>query len=146
MRYDGTNLFGAETKKRWNPIWAASVAWNLKNETFFKDNETISMFKLRGSYGLQGNIDRNTSAHFVGVYNTARILNSTESVIRADGAPNPLLRWEKTSTLDAGLDFGLWKNRISFTFDLYKRKGTDIIGTKNLPLETGFSLSNVNWA
>ena len=146
VRYDGTNLFGAETKKRWNPIWAASVAWNLKNETFFKDNETISMFKLRGSYGLQGNIDRNTSAHFVGVYNTARILNSTESVIRADGAPNPLLRWEKTSTLDAGLDFGLWKNRISFTFDLYKRKGTDIIGTKNLPLETGFSLSNVNWA
>ena len=44
VRYDGTNLFGAATNKKWNPIWAISGAWNLKNEDFLKDNATISMF------------------------------------------------------------------------------------------------------
>ncbi|AZZ58181.1 SusC/RagA family TonB-linked outer membrane protein [Riemerella anatipestifer] len=146
VRYDGTNFFGAETNKRWNPIWAASVAWNVKNENFLKDNATISMFKLRGSYGLQGNIDRGTSPYFRGTYGNTRILNTAETTIVHDGAPNPLLRWERTATKDVGLDFGLWNNRVNFTLDLYERKGTDIMGVKELPLETGFSLSNVNWA
>ena len=122
VRYDGTNFFGAETNKRWNPIWAASVAWNVKNEDFLKDNNTISMFKIRSSYGLQGNIDRNTSPFFTGRYSTARILNQTENTINDEGAPNPLLRWEKTRTVDVGLDFGLFNNRINFNLDFYHRK------------------------
>ena len=146
VRYDGTNFFGAETNKRWNPIWAASVAWNVKNENFLKDNKTISMFKIRSSYGLQGNIDRNTSPFFTGRYSTAKILNQTENTINDEGAPNSLLRWEKTRTVDVGLDFGLFNNRINFNLDFYHRKGTDLMGVKQLPLETGFNQVNVNWA
>ena len=146
VRYDGTNFFGAETNKRWNPIWAASVAWNVKNEDFLKDNKTISMFKIRSSYGLQGNIDRNTSPFFTGRYSTARILNQTENTINDEGAPNPLLRWEKTRTVDVGLDFGLFNNRINFNLDFYHRKGTDLMGVKQLPQETGFNQMSVNWA
>lgn len=146
LRYDGSNFFGAETNKRWNPIWAVSFAWNVKNETFLKDNPTISILKLRGSYGLQGNIDRNTSAFYTGRYNNARILNITEPTINGDAAPNPLLRWEKTTTKDIGLEFGLWHNRLNFSLDFYERKGTDILGIKDLPLETGFALTSINWA
>lgn len=146
VRYDGTNFFGAETNKRWNPIWAASFAWNVKNEAFLKDNQTISMLKLRTSYGLQGNIDRNTSPFFTGLYRTATILNKTESTINDEGAPNPLLRWEKTQTTDLGLDLGLFNNRINLTLDLYQRKSTDLMGMKQLPLETGFGQYNINWA
>ena len=146
VRYDGTNFFGAETNKRWNPIWAASVAWNVKNEDFLKDNNTISMFKIRSSYGLQGNIDRNASPFFTGRYSTARILNQTENTINDEGAPNPLLRWEKTRTVDVGLDFGLFNNRINFNLDFYHRKGTDLMGVKQLPQETGFNQMSVNWA
>ena len=146
VRYDGTNFFGAETNKRWNPIWAASVAWNVKNENFLKNNKTISMFKIRSSYGLQGNIDRNTSPFFTGRYSTAKILNQTENTINDEGAPNSLLRWEKTRTVDVGLDFGLFNNRINFNLDFYHRKGTDLMAVKQLPLETGFNQVNVNWA
>ncbi|WP_026315683.1 SusC/RagA family TonB-linked outer membrane protein [Riemerella columbina] len=146
VRYDGTNFFGAETNKRWNPIWAASFAWNVKNESFLKHNNTISRLKLRGSYGLQGNIDRTTTPYYVGRYNNTTILNTSEPTITNDGAPNPLLRWEKTTTKDLGLDLGLWNNRLNFTLDFYERKGEDILGYKDLPLETGFSLTNVNWA
>lgn len=146
VRYDGTNMFGAETRKRWNPIWAVSAAWNAKNEAFLKDNATVSMLKLRASYGLQGNIDRNTSPFFTGKYRTTKILNTTENIINDEGAPNPLLRWEKTETADLGLDFGLWNNRLNFTFDVYQRKGSDILGYKDLPLETGFNMQAINWA
>lgn len=146
VRYDGTNLFGTDYKKKWNPIWAISGAWNIKRERFLEDNATISLLKLRASYGLQGNIIKNTSPHFTGKYNTATILNITEDIITDEGAPNPKLRWEKTRTIDLGLDFGLWNNRLNFIFDVYKRKGTDILSYKNLPYETGFAFQPINWA
>lgn len=146
VRYDGTNMFGAETRKRWNPIWAVSGAWNVKNEAFLKENAAISMLKLRASYGLQGNIDRNTSPFFTGKYNTTKILNTTEPTINDEGAPNQYLRWEKTATTDLGLDFGVLNNHINFTFDVYRRVGSDILGYKDLPLETGFNMQAINWA
>ena len=146
VRYDGTNFFGAATNKRWNPIWAISAAWNVKNENFLQDNATVSMLKLRSSYGLQGNIDRNTSPFLTGRYNNTKILNLNEVRIDAEGAPNPLLRWEKTATVDLGLDLGLWNNRVNLNFDVYKRTGKDLIGIKELPLETGFNMTSINWA
>lgn len=146
VRYDGTNLFGADYKRKWNPIWAISGAWNIKRENFLADNNTISSLKLRASYGLQGNIIKNTSPHFTGKYNTATILNIVENSITDEGAPNPKLRWEKTQTIDFGLDFGLWNNRLNFIFDIYKRKGSDILSYKNIPYETGFAYQPINWA
>ena len=104
------------------------------------------MFKIRSSYGLQGNIDRNTSPFFTGRYSTAKILNQTENTINDEGAPNSLLRWEQTRTVDVGLDFGLFNNRINFNLDFYHRKGTDLMGVKQLPQETGFNQMSVNWA
>lgn len=146
VRNDGTNLFGASTNKRWNPIWALSAAWNLKRENFLRDNDFISNLKFRFSYGLQGNYDKNTSAYLTGVYGTSKILNQTETSISTDSAPNPLLRWEKTTTKDVGVDLALWNNRVSLTIDLYHRRGTDILSIKDLPSETGFGQTNVNWA
>lgn len=146
VRRDGTSLFGAEARKRWNPIWAASLAWNIKNENFLKNSKTISTLKVRGSYGLQGNYDRNTTSIFTGVYDTTSILNKTETTIGKDGAPNPNLKWEKTTTIDLGLNLGLWNNRLNFTFDLYQRKGVDLLDIRELPSETGFSNTSTNWA
>lgn len=145
-RFDGTNMFGVDERKKWNPIWAISGAWNIKNETFLKDNPTVSQLKLRASYGVQGNVDRNTSSYFIGKYITTKILNITENVITDEGAPNAKLRWEKTTTIDLGLDLGLWNNRLSFAFDIYKRKGTDLLSYKDLPYETGFNTQAINWA
>lgn len=146
VRYDGTNMFGVEARKHWNPIWAVSAAWNIKNEAFLKENPNISMLKLRASYGLQGNIDRNTSPFFTGKYSTTKILNTTEPIVSNEVVPNPFLRWERTATTDLGLDFGLLRNRLNFTFDVYKRVGNDILGYRDLALETGFSMQPVNWA
>ena len=60
---------------------------------------------LRLSYGLQGNIDKNTSPYLIGDYKNETILNNEETSISISGAPNDKLRWEKTASYNIGVDF-----------------------------------------
>lgn len=146
VRYDGTNLFGVNKKYKYLPIWAVSGSWLVTKENFMKDLTAISNLRLRASYGLQGNIDRNTSPFFIGEYNDATILPGVkESVISVISPPNDKLRWEKTTNINFGVDLGVFQNRINFTADIYDRKGTDMISMKETPLETGFEYMMVNW-
>ena len=144
-RYDGTNLFGVDKKYRYLPIWAASASWLVSNEEFMKNVNFISNLRLRASYGLQGNIDRNTSPYFIGEYSDTSILGTKEDIINVISPPNGKLRWEKTTNTNFGIDLGVLKNRINLTADVYHRKGTDMISMKETPLETGFEYTMVNW-
>jgi len=146
VRYDGTNLFGVNKKYKYLPIWAVSGSWLVTKENFMKDLTVVSNLRLRASYGLQGNIDRNTSPFFIGEYFDATILpGNKENIINVISPPNDKLRWEKTTNMNLGLDLGMLKNRISFTADVYSRKGTDMISMKETPLETGFEYTMMNW-
>ncbi|MDR2237982.1 MAG: SusC/RagA family TonB-linked outer membrane protein [Chryseobacterium sp.] len=146
VRYDGTNLFGVNKKYKYLPIWAVSGSWLVTKENFMKNIEAVSNLRLRASYGLQGNIDRNTSPFFIGEYFDTTILPGTkEGIINVISPPNDKLRWEKTTNVNFGLDLGLFKNRINLTADIYSRKGTDMISMKETPLETGFEYTMMNW-
>lgn len=146
VRYDGTNLFGVNKKYKYLPIWAVSGSWLVTKEDFMKNISAISNLRLRASYGLQGNIDRNTSPFFIGEYNDATILpGGKEAIINVLSPPNDKLRWEKTTNTNLGLDLGLFNNRVSLTADVYSRKGTDMISMKETPLETGFEYTMMNW-
>lgn len=146
VRYDGTNLFGVNKKYKYLPIWAVSGSWLVTKENFMKDLTAISNLRLRASYGLQGNIDRNTSPFFIGEYYDTTILPGTkENIINVVSPPNDKLRWEKTTNVNLGLDLGLFQNRINLTADVYSRKGTDMISMKETPLETGFEYTMMNW-
>lgn len=147
VRFDGSNLFGVDPKYRYLPIWSVSGAWNVDREDFFKENiDWISQLRLRTSYGFQGNIDRSSSPYVVGTYGTTSIIpGTTEERITVLGPPNDKLRWEKTQNFGVGVDLGLLNNRINFIFDWYKRNSTDLITTKTLPLETGFTLTPINY-
>lgn len=145
-RYDGTNLFGVDEKYKYLPIWAASAAWQVSRERFMEHVPVISNLRLRASYGLQGNIDRNTSPYFIGEYSDTSILPGTkEDIINVISPPNGKLRWEKTTNTNVGMDLGVLKNRINLSADVYYRKGTDMISMKETPLETGFEYTMVNW-
>ncbi len=146
VRYDGTNLFGMNKKYKYLPIWAASGSWLVSKEEFMKNVSLISNLRLRASYGLQGNIDRNTSPFFIGEYGEATILpGGKHEIINVITSPNDKLRWEKTTNVNFGIDLGLFKNRISLTADVYSRKGTDMISMRETPLETGFNYTMMNW-
>lgn len=147
LRYDGSDLFGVDPKYKYLPIYSFSGAWNVKEEQFLKKVDWVSGLRLRSSYGIQGNIDKNTSPFIVGEYNKVSILpGSSETNIIVTTPPNDKLRWEKTSTFNAGLDLGLFNNAIQVTLDYYDRTSKDLIGLQALPLENGFEFTNSNYS
>lgn len=147
VRYDGSDLFGVDPKYKYLPIYSVSGAWNASEEKFIKDAAWISNLRLRSSYGIQGNIDKNTSPFIVGSYNNTSILPGTnEPSILVSSPPNDKLRWEKTSTFNLGADIGLFNNVVQVTFDYYNRNSKDLIGLQELALENGFEFTNSNFA
>lgn len=147
IRFDGSDIFGVAKKYRYLPLYSVSGLWRVSDEPFMKNVTAIDNLGIRASYGLQGNIDKNTSPYLIGRYVQATILpGNSEEAIRPDNAPNPDLRWEKTQNVNVGMDLSLWDNVISLSVDYYYRKGTDLIGLRMLPLETGYSSTTINWA
>ena len=147
VRMDGSDLFGVDKKYRYLPIYSVSGLWRISDEPFLRTTKNwMDNLALRLSYGLQGNIDKNTSPYLIGDYKNETILNNEETSISISGAPNDKLRWEKTASYNIGVDFSILKSAINMSVDYYYRKGTDLIGIKNLPLENGFESMTINWA
>lgn len=147
VRLDGSNLFGVDPKYKYLPMWAASGSWLVSEENFLKNSRILPYLRVRASYGIQGNVDKNTSPFVIGNYGTAKILPDTsQSTLVVTSPPNDKLRWEKTTNYNYGIDAGFLNNRIRLSADIYQRISTDLLGTQSLPLETGFNYSSVNWA
>ncbi|MGJ1514478.1 SusC/RagA family TonB-linked outer membrane protein [Sphingobacterium siyangense] len=147
IRQDGSNMFGVDPKYRFLPIWSVSGSWNVLEEEFIKGKTALSDLRVRASYGTQGNIDRNTYPFIVGFYNNITMLpGNNEGTVFVEMPANDKLRWEKTQSYNAGIDLGLWKNRLNITVDYYNRKSTDLIDYSAIPLENGFQNVKVNWA
>lgn len=146
MRYDGTNLFGVDPKYKFNPMWSVSGAWNVRQESFMRDVRWISNLRLRGSYGAQGNVDRTTSPYIIGTWTTGNISGGlTEDRIEVTSPPNRNLRWETTYSWNAAVDLGVLENRINATFEVYGRRSENLITTRAIPHETGFTSTSSNY-
>ena len=148
IRFDGSDLFGVDKKYRYLPLYSVSGLWRLSNEPIMQGTRKwMDNLAFRVSYGIQGNIDKNTSPFLLGKYIVDNILpGGSEHMIDINSAPNKKLRWEKTQSVNVGLDFSVLNQAINLSVDYYYRKGTDLIGKQMLPLETGFVSTNINWA
>ena len=140
VRADGSSRFGENHRYGYFP--AGSVAWIASEEDFLKSSETISLLKLRASYGLTGNAE-------IGNYSARGLFSGTGAYGGVAGQiptriANPDLTWEKTKQLDIGLDFGILKNRITGTFDFYQKNTTDLLLDVPIPQTTGFSTKTQN--
>ncbi|RKD12846.1 SusC/RagA family TonB-linked outer membrane protein [Pelobium manganitolerans] len=139
IRRDGSSRFGANTQ--WGIFPAASLAWRVTEENFMENiKKTLSDLKLRLSYGESGNynIGDYSSIPVLATYNYS--LNGVSVVGQAPSTVvNPDLKWEKSRTINFGFDFGLIKNRISGSFDIYKRKSSDLLLNVSIPQTTGFN-------
>ena len=146
IRFDGSDLFGVDKKYRYLPLYSVSALWRISEEPFTENAKWLDNLVIRASYGLQGNIDKNTSPYLLGKYqsNATPILpGNTEDMIVVTSAPNDKLRWEKTHSVNVGLDFAVLNQAINLSVDYYYRKGVDLIGMQMLPLETGFSSTKI---
>lgn len=147
VRFDGSDLYGVKNDSRYTPLYSVSGLWNISNESFMKDVTWIQGLGLRMSYGVQGNLDKSTSHFLKGKYFVGNVLpDNNEYYIDVTSLPNNRLKWEKTSNINAGLDFSILNDAISVTANYYKRMSSDLLGLKKLPLESGFEYTTVNWA
>ena len=133
IRQDGASVFGNDNK--YGTFGSISGAWRISEESFF-NYDLINNLKLRGSYGSIGNSDIAWYAS-KGYYSV--ITYNGESSLLPDKIENPDLKWEKTTTTDIALDFGILKNRISGTFEYFWSKTTDNLLFQELSYTSGFS-------
>jgi TonB-linked SusC/RagA family outer membrane protein len=122
----------------------ASFGWLAHKEKFMEGTSGwLSLLKLRGSWGKNGNIGGIGLYELQGGYNTT---GRYENVIgfSLGGIPNPKLRWEKTNTVEAAVEYGLFKNRITGSIGVYNRITNDKIANVLLPNSTGVSSIRTN--
>jgi TonB-linked SusC/RagA family outer membrane protein len=137
IRSDGSNKFGSDPKYRWLPTYSFALKWNLVNEPFMKKYKSwVDDLAFRGSYGIQGNINVDNSPYLI-VTTGGRdaVLGLPISYIRR--LPNPDLRWEKTYSWDAAIDFSFLKGRIRGGLDLYGKRTKDLIMTMEVASSNG---------
>lgn len=136
-RTDGASQLSEGNK--WAFFPSASAAWRVTQENFLSNNPVISDLKIRVSYGVAGN-----SA--VEPYSTQSVLNRVPFAWDEAAAigytystriGNPDLRWETSTTANAGVDFGVFDNRIVGTLDIFQTKTSDLLLQRLLPLSSG---------
>lgn len=136
-RVDQTNLFGADPKYKYQPLWSLSASWNASEESFLKNISWLNTLKLRFSTGVNGNMNRDTSPYMLAAMGYSASLKVMDASIQ--NPPNPELRWEKTKTINAGIDFRIMSNKLSGTVDFYHKYTSDLISNTRLDPSTGFS-------
>lgn len=137
-RSDGSSVFGANNKRGFFP--SAGFAWNISNEQFLEDSETIDNLKLRASYGIIGNQNIDPFLSLARLSTTIAILGSggpSVGVIQAPTAANPNLKWEQTKQFNVGLDFDLFENRLNVIADYYEKTTEDLLLFVPLPGTSG---------
>ncbi|WP_461485749.1 SusC/RagA family TonB-linked outer membrane protein, partial [Pedobacter sp.] len=145
-RQDGSSKFGKDNK--WAGFPSAAAAWKISNEDFMKNLQVVSDLKLRFSYGKTGNqgIGSYASLAKLSVYNYVfggAIQTGLANDLYA-GPANDKLKWETTSAYNLGLDIGLFKNRLNFTIEAYKKITDDLLQNLTIPSSTGFKTKLVN--
>lgn len=137
-RRDGASMFGANTNK-YGVFPSLALGWNIHNESFMNGVAAVNSLKLRGSYGKTGN----EAIRINGTQTTAGTnrfpFNGVSTIgVLASNLGNADLHWEETKGINIGVDFGLFKNRISGTIDAFKTRTEDLLLNRNLPIITGY--------
>ncbi|WOD42859.1 SusC/RagA family TonB-linked outer membrane protein [Hwangdonia lutea] len=144
-RRDGTSRFSKDNQ--WGDFPAAALAWNLSDEDFLKESKTISSLKLRAGYGITGqqaffgandiylNRYRGGNVNSQYQFDNAAIQSLIASEI------NPDLKWEDTTTMEFGIDYGLFDERVSGSLNFFQKNSTDLLFTASVADGTNFSNS-----
>lgn len=145
IRADGSSKFAEGNKFGYFP--SGAFAWRLGDEKFMEGLPFISNAKLRASYGVTGNNRISDFAYFARIasagyypFGSSVTPAFTQSVFE-----NSTLKWETTGQFDAGLELGLFRNRLSAELDYYHKNTFDLLYNSRLPTSTGYSSATVNF-
>lgn len=148
FRADAFDASKLSKKARWGYFPSASIGWTPSNENFFKDNispEAWSYFKIRASYGKNGNVNVLSGYPYAATLMTSSKtypLNGTQTNVQElnnSRLPNEDLKWEESVQLDLGVDFRFFRDRLSFTVDYYNKNTNNLLVSVAPPKTTGAS-------
>jgi len=145
-RRDGSSVFATNYKYAIFP--SVALGWMISEEPFLKTVKFIDMMKIRVSYGSIGN-------QAIASYQSLS-LSTLQRYVFGDGGTSSLgvvkatlgnnnLKWESTYTTNAAVDFSLFEQRISGTFEVYNSNTKDLLVSRAIPVMTGYTsiLTNI---
>ena len=140
VRRDGSSNFGENNRFAYLP--SASFAWRVTEENFMSALPILSELKIKASYGLTGNDD-------IGAFGSLNLYSAGYNYYGRSGIiptqiPNPDLKWETTANYNAGVDLGLFDNRVLLTADFYYNHTTDLLLARPVPPTSGFTSMDAN--
>lgn len=138
LRKDGSSRFGRDN--RWGVFPSVSAAWILSNESFLKDQNLVSELKIRASWGKLGNQE-------IGVYPYSSLVSTGDRVYTFGGnvvtgasileTGNSSIKWETSTQSNIGIDLGLWKDKLTFTADFFRKVSEDVLVRVPIPQSGG---------
>jgi TonB-dependent starch-binding outer membrane protein SusC len=140
FRYTGSSRFGANNKFGTFP--GVTFVWNVDREDFMKDATWLSALKFRAGYGVTGS-DRIGNFDALSLYGRNGLYNGITGIAPANLA-NPDLRWEKSTGLDLGIEYGLFGNRFTGSVGVYSVDNSDLLLDQTLSSLSGFGSITTN--
>jgi TonB-linked SusC/RagA family outer membrane protein len=144
IRRDGSSVFAENNRFAIFP--SVALGWDIAGEPFMKNlSNNINQLKLRVGYGQTGNADIGSNA-FAAYYAQPAYLNPDESILVGvfpSRLANPDLKWETTEEINIGLDFELFKGRLSGSFEVYNKEISDLLQVKPI---NSYNEINTVWA
>ncbi len=142
LRRDGSSRFGPENQ--WGVFPSLAVAWRVNEEPWFGDRLNLSELKVRLSWGVNGSQSFGNYLYVPtytpsGAQATYQFGNQFVSTLRPS-AVDPNIKWEETSSLNFGIDFGFLNDRITGTLDMYSKDTRDLIFS--VPVAAGTAVGN----
>lgn len=143
IRRDGSSVFSKDN--HWGTFPSVSAAWNITEESFMKNQNVFDNLKLRAGYGVSGNSMGFGAYKGLSTYGangaTFQYNGVTWPILKINQLGNEDLKWETTSMLNIGLDFGFCHNRINGSIEFYTKKTKDLIW--DYPIST--VIYPINW-
>lgn len=147
VRLDGSSRFSKEN--RWGTFPSFAFAWKINEEDFLAEVDQLSDLKLRLGYGITGQQDLGQGDYpYIPVFKENKdgayypFEENGELVYVDTYRPNVFnnnLKWEETTTYNAGIDFGFFKQRLTGSLDYYHRITNDLLNVVDIPMGTNFS-------
>jgi TonB-linked SusC/RagA family outer membrane protein len=143
FRTDGSSRFGLNN--RWGNFPSISLGWILSKEKFFPKSDLFTFAKLSSSWGKTGNNQIGNYSSLALVTNSNYVFGTalTPGYITTT-APNPDLGWEIASSINAGLDFGFFRNKVNLGIAYYKTNTTNLLLNVPVPQQTGYTSTLAN--
>jgi TonB-linked SusC/RagA family outer membrane protein len=138
VRRDGSSRFAPEN--RWGTFYGFGASWIVSKESWFSNFSWLNTFKLKASYGQQGNDNLGVNLPYLDQYGVILSTDSTPVGLVQSSLGNRNITWEKNSNINAGFDLNLFNDRLDIQAEYFNRSVSDMLFFRPLQPSSGFNV------